>query len=249
MKFSVITAVYNGKKFLPRLMASLHRQSYPHWEWIVQDGGSTDGTLDLLRAWDDPRVRPVSEPDTGVYDAWNKAVRRATGDWALFLGADDALLHPHTLAQCCRHLRRLPDAVELAFGALFQGKDGQPRTVCDRSLSAVYRQFFSNMGLAFPATFARLSLLRREPFDPRYRIAGDFDWAARVLTGHNLTRLPVAVSYMELGGMSSGRDRTLQDERRRVLRTRIAPKADAFMAASREYSLEEKIPLEPFAAH
>jgi glycosyltransferase involved in cell wall biosynthesis len=89
---SIVTAVLNGAASLSGALESVLRQPYDNVEYIVIDGGSTDGTLDLLRARDDSISLWVSEPDRGVYDAMNKAVDLAAGDYVCYLGADDRML-------------------------------------------------------------------------------------------------------------------------------------------------------------
>ena len=245
MKYSVITAIRNGEKYISKLMASVFNQSYPHVEWIVQDGGSTDGTLDILRPHAD-RIKLVSEPDSGVYDAWNKALDRATGDWAIFLGADDFFVSRHAIAQCHRHLRVLGPETVMAFGALLRGHDGKIEYLLNRTLCQAYNGFLSDMGVPFPATFTRLPVLQKEKFDATYRIAGDFEFAARILTDSNLARLPVIVSFMEMGGLSGDANNpTLFEERGRVLLSQIASKARELvetrvrLMANKDNSLEE----------
>ena len=232
MKYSIITAVYNGEKYISRLMASVFNQSYPNIEWIVQDGGSKDGTLDKLRPHAD-RIKLVSEPDSGVYNAWNRALDRATGDWAIFLGADDFFISPHSIAQCHRHLRGMPSHIDIAYGALLMGNNGKAEHLLNRTMHRAYNTFLSDMGVPFPATFIRVPVLQRERFDDSYKIAGDFEFAARILTGNNLARLPIIVSYMEMGGLSSDSSNcTLLEERLRTLYSRIAPKAREIMETS-----------------
>src|SRR4051812_38325165 len=89
-RISVITAVLNGAQTLRECLESVARQEYANLENLVIDGGSTDGTLEIVRAF--PAVRWQSEPDLGTYDAMNKGIGLATGDFLLFLGADDQLL-------------------------------------------------------------------------------------------------------------------------------------------------------------
>ncbi|MDR1685063.1 MAG: glycosyltransferase [Desulfovibrio sp.] len=234
MKYSIITATYNAEKFLERALASILSQSYPNFEWVIQDGGSTDNTLNILKKHPDVRLKIRSEPDKGVYDAWNKAVARATGDWAIFLGSDDCFVHTHALAQCQRHLRNLPDTIQFAFGAMLQGRDGQTDHLYNHSLRASYHRLLNNMGIPFPATFVRISLLKQEKFDVRYKIAGDYDYAARLVTKKNLARIPVLVSYMERGGVSEDCRGPVLSERMRVIYTQILPRAKEFVTGCLE---------------
>lgn len=234
MKFSIVMATLNGEKTLRAALASIFMQTYPKWEIIVQDGGSTDGTLGILKEYEGI-LNWRSEPDTGVYDAWNKALARVTGDWVLFLGADDFFLHKHVFAQCKRHLVKYPKRIQFAYGAiLLEQKDAQGKNIAYmRSLRNTYHQFLQDMGLTFTSTFVRASLLREHCFDTSYTISGDFDFCARLVTESNVGRLPVWVSYMHSGGLSSSLENIemLIRERERVLRTRIAPRADVFVNA------------------
>jgi glycosyltransferase involved in cell wall biosynthesis len=88
---TVITVSYNARPVLPGLLDSLRAQTDREFEWVVVDGASTDGTVDLLNAAADVVSKSVSEPDCGIYDAMNKAVRMASGDYYLVCGADDRL--------------------------------------------------------------------------------------------------------------------------------------------------------------
>ncbi|MDV7391601.1 glycosyltransferase, partial [Arthrospira platensis SPKY1] len=94
---SIITVVYNACDLLQGTMASVFEQSWPHIEYIVVDGGSTDGTTELIRAQAGRISRWVSEPDKGLYDAMNKGLRMATGDFVWFLNAGDRLFTPDTV--------------------------------------------------------------------------------------------------------------------------------------------------------
>ncbi|MHC1733557.1 MAG: glycosyltransferase [Bacteroidales bacterium] len=89
---SIITATYNAAQHLSHLIASLRGQSIGNFEWVVADGGSTDGTLEILSQVDDLNIIVDSRPDCGVYDAFNRAVSLSSGDYLLFLGADDYLI-------------------------------------------------------------------------------------------------------------------------------------------------------------
>lgn len=106
---SVITAVYNAESVLPALIASLRAQTDRGFEWVVVDGGSTDGSLDLLNSTRDVVSHVISERDFGIYDALNKGIRIASGDYYLVIGADDVLA---------------PHAIELYREALLAERDG-----------------------------------------------------------------------------------------------------------------------------
>ena len=86
---TIIIAVFNGAKTLQQCIDSVAQQSYPNKELIIIDGGSKDGTLDLLKANSEKIDYWVSETDNGIYNAWNKGLAQANGDWICFLGADD----------------------------------------------------------------------------------------------------------------------------------------------------------------
>jgi glycosyltransferase involved in cell wall biosynthesis len=112
---SIITVVLNGAPYVSRAIESVVYQSYNAVEFIVIDGGSTDGTLDILRAYDQAIDYWVSEPDSGIYDAMNKGVSVARGNWVLFLGADDVLAHRHILEHVfCR--TPIPADTDILFG-------------------------------------------------------------------------------------------------------------------------------------
>ncbi len=103
---SVITASFNAAKTISDAMRSIRSQTYPNIEWIVMDGGSTDGTVELLDAGGDIIDYWASEADSGIYDALNKGVDRARGDWILFLGADDRLAKEDVIERIFARPRR-----------------------------------------------------------------------------------------------------------------------------------------------
>lgn len=245
MKFSIVMATYNAEKYLERALASIFCQTYPNYELIIQDGGSTDGTTAILEK-NLPKNIWVSAPDNGIYDAWNKALTRATGDWVIFLGADDCFMGENVLVRCSHHMKRLTSNISFVYGAIAKGIDGNIHDLVNTSLMDVYRRFTANMGLQFPATFVRTALAKEHKFDPSYKIAGDFDFAAKLITHENIARIPVIVSYMEQGGLSSNaqtRSKAL-DERGIVLRKRILPKAQEMVLGCIKYYRNQDVSLE-----
>jgi glycosyltransferase involved in cell wall biosynthesis len=248
MKYSIITATYNAEKFLERALLSILGQSYPDFEWIIQDGASTDGTLEIVSRYRDSRIKLQSGPDAGIYDAWNKAVARATGDWALFLGADDFFLDKDALVKCHRHIRRLDKHILFAYGALIWAENGVTKREENYSLYELYPRFSRGMAFPMAATFIRVPLLRHHLFNAeKYKIAGDYDFVARFVRHDNIARIPVLAVCMEMGGMSSNPEFWCQmlDESCRVIYERILPRSEAFMLGCLNNYWERDKHLEP----
>ncbi len=111
---TVVTAVFNGQPYVAECLESVLSQDYPNIEHIVLDGGSSDGTLDVLRRYDDKIAFWKSESDKGVYDAWNKSLDLANGEWITFLGADDVYL-PRAISTYIDLARNHPKAEFLKF--------------------------------------------------------------------------------------------------------------------------------------
>src|SRR3990170_1119466 len=97
--FTIIVATLNSAHRLPRCIASFAGQTYPRRELIVMDGGSTDGTVDIIRTQGPAVAYWESSPDRGIYHAWNKALAHAHGEWICFLGADDYFWSPTSLSR------------------------------------------------------------------------------------------------------------------------------------------------------
>ena len=116
-KISIIIAVWNGAKTLEACLSSICKQTYVNIELIVMDGGSTDGTVEILQRCNDCIDYWESAPDRGISHAWNKALARVTGDWVLFLGADDRLEEPATIERSSKILARLADR-DVVFGRI-----------------------------------------------------------------------------------------------------------------------------------
>lgn len=96
---SIITATYNVRRLIPELVCSIAVQTFESYEWIIIDGASSDGTDDYLRTLADVRIKVISEKDAGIYDALNKGISLALGDYLYFIGADDRLADCEVLAK------------------------------------------------------------------------------------------------------------------------------------------------------
>lgn len=117
---SIITVCLNAREHLLATQASIVSQSCQDFEWIIVDGGSSDGTVELLDTFSEDRVRVLSEPDQGIYDAMNKGLRMAQGQWVWFLNAGD-LLFDHTVLE---QVAGLCDSIEVCYGDVQIDGDG-----------------------------------------------------------------------------------------------------------------------------
>jgi len=248
MKYSIITAAYNAERIIERCLVSILSQTYPNFEWVVQDGASRDRTAEIIAKYPDARIKFASEPDCGIYDAWNKAIHRSSGDWAVFLGADDFFINKDVLVKCHRHIKRLENNILFAYAALMRLKGNEVIRIENYSLRDLYARFGKSMPFPMAATFVRMPLLKQYRFDhEKYKIAADFDFVARYALHNNIARIPVMAVGMEEGGVSSN-DKTycqMADEIARVLYEVVIPKAPEIMHGcfnhywSRDTALEE----------
>ncbi len=228
MDVSVIVAVWNGAPTLRRCLDSILAQEGCDLEVIVVDGMSDDDTPDILSSYTDQRVRSIREPDTGVYSAWNKALKVARGKWCIFLGCDDYLAHH-------RALRTLVEATEdprasdvvLVYGRAMRREEG-PSLYHHRDASLVLRRLLRGHMIPHQAVIHRTSALHAiGGFDPWFRIAGDRDACIRLLHIGPATATGAVVAIMSPGGMSTDARLALiqHKERREVLRRHRGPVA------------------------
>lgn len=180
-KFSIITVTYNAEAVLEDTILSVISQTYHHIEYIIIDGASKDRTLSIAERYRDRITQIVSEPDKGLYDAMNKGISLATGDYLCFLNAGDALHEDDTLFQMVHTLtgHELPDVIYGETAIV----DEEGHFLRMRRLSApeelTWKSFKHGMLVCHQAFFARRDQV--EPYDLAYRFSADFDWCIRVM--------------------------------------------------------------------
>jgi glycosyltransferase involved in cell wall biosynthesis len=211
---SVITAVYNRAAVLPRCIGSVAQQDYRDVEHIIVDGGSTDGTLDVIRRFERNLAAWVSEPDGGIYDAWNKGLALVRGEWIAFLGADDAyrsgaIRRYVESAAAHPEVEYISSRVELAYPGGATRLIGRPWS---------WAAFRRHMCVAHVGSFHRASLFRRlGKYDISYRIVGDYELLLRAGPGLSAAYLDVVTACMDAGGQSES-TAALAEARRAKLR-------------------------------
>ena len=209
-KLSVITVVYNDLKGIDRTMLSVLNQTYPNIEYILIDGLSTDGTLGVIKKYQG-RIRLISEKDGGIYDAMNKGLAIATGDYVLFMNSGDEIYAPDTVAK----IFATADDADIYYGETEMINDkgeslGQRRHTTPETFTL--KSFKYGMSISHQAIYIRRAL--NEPFDPRYALSADIDWilnaakkAKAIVNAHQY------VARYLVGGMSKKKQRQSLMER------------------------------------
>ena len=180
-KFSVITVCYNAEATIEDTIQSVISQTYHHVEYIIVDGASKDRTMDIVNRYREHIAIIVSERDKGLYDAMNKGIGLATGDYLCFLNAGDSFHEDDTLQQMVHsiHTPQLPDVL---YGET-ELVDHEGHFLRMRRLSApevlTWKSFRQGMLVCHQAFFPRRDLVM--PYDLRYRFSADLDWCIKIM--------------------------------------------------------------------
>lgn len=202
---SIITVCYDSVRTIGASLESVATQHYPHLEHVIVDGGSTDGTLELIKSWRQHQIRLVSEPDKGIYDAMNKGLALATGDYVGFLNADDMLATPRAIERFATVAAGSPDAL---FADLDYVQADRVDLIVRHWRSGAFRPERLRFGWMppHPTFYLRRALVREVGgFDTSLRIAADYDFMMRCLTRPNFDAryVPEVLVKMRLGGVSN----------------------------------------------
>ena len=209
MKISIITITYNSAATLPRALESVRSQTYGDIEHIIVDGASTDGTKELIINYQlsiinsqSPKVRWISEPDNGIYNALNKGIAMATGDVIGFLHSDDVLYSPDSIGQIAAAFES--SGADVVYGDL-EYRHGDK--VVRRWRSNAFRRGDLKYGWMppHPTVYVRREVYRQVgPYDEWFRISADYDMILRIFTAGYKTRyIPQVLVAMETGGASN----------------------------------------------
>jgi glycosyltransferase involved in cell wall biosynthesis len=194
-------------------MESILRQDYPNIEHIVMDGASNDGTVDVLRQYDDQIALWRSEPDSGVYDAWNKALVEARGEWICFLGVDDELL-PGAISAYMALAAKNPKAEYLCSKVRWVHPSGYEKPL---GHPWKWREFSKWMCTAHPGSMHRRSLYDRiGTYDTSYRIVGDYELLLRARSQLRAAYMPITTVIMRAGGLGDLRIAYLEQARAKI---------------------------------
>lgn len=206
-KISIITATYNSAATIASTINSVLAQTYKDIEYIVVDGASKDNTVDIVRSYEDRfqgKLKLVSEPDRGIYDAMNKGVRMATGDVVGILNSDDFYTSPTILEAVANNI----DGVDAVFGDIHFVADDDLNTCVRYYSSKIFRPWILRFGImpAHPSFYCRREVYEQNGgYSLDYKIASDFDMMVRLFHKARISYryLPLDFVTMRLGGIST----------------------------------------------
>ena len=203
LRITIITVVRNGAAHIRHTIESVLGQTYPNIEYIIIDGLSTDGTVDIIRGYESRSAHWKSEPDEGIGDAFNKGLELATGDYIQYLNADDLLAGKDVVSQVVNliHKHNQPALIYGDIGLISQqSHEIIQRLIMQFTASALLQ----GRALPHPALFAHKSYFAKYGnFDNSFRIAMDYDWLLRGALQERVVHIPVLVSLFRYGGIST----------------------------------------------
>jgi glycosyltransferase involved in cell wall biosynthesis len=176
MDVSVLMATFRSAATVKAAIESVLAQEGCKVELLIADGGSKDGTVAICESYGDRLAYFKSEPDQGVYDAWNKLLPKAKGEWICFIGSDDELASPQALAQMLRAAQSRPRGTRVVYGRVrYVRADGSTVLEQGRPWDDVKHNMLREMSIPHVGTFHHASMFADQHyFDPAFKIAGDF---------------------------------------------------------------------------
>lgn len=201
-KVSIITVVYNAVATIEQTILSVVKQDYSNIEYIIVDGGSTDGTLDIVKKYEKKIALWLSEPDHGIYDAMNKGLTHATGNYIYYLGADDCLLAPTSISQVVSFLQDNPEVDVLCASVMMVDSVYRIEKVYSSNFSEA--DVLSGYNTPHQGMFVRREILQKHRFDTSYHIAADYKNFLKFYLDQNiaLKKSAMIVAYYANDGVS-----------------------------------------------
>lgn len=219
MLFSVITITYNAAATLPPTLESVAAQTFADFEYIVVDGASTDSTVALAQAAPIPNKQIISKPDRGLYDAMNRGLHIARGNYVIFLNAGDSFPTPATLQTYADAITTAPQPPSIVYGQTIL-VDANRTPIGERHLRApeklTFNSFANGMLVCHQAMAVRRDIA--PDYDLHYRFSADYDWSIKVLRRSTLNVYTGGVTACYLSeGLTTANHRASLIERFRIM--------------------------------
>lgn len=172
---TIITVTYNAEKYIEQTIKSVIDQDYPNIEYIIIDGASSDGTIDIIKKYEKNISYWISEADSGVYDAMNKGIDVATGEWINFMNAGDTFVSNSTVSTI---IEKLQPISELVYGDSFLITKTEEQYRKAKQID----NFFNGIPFCHQALFAKRAILSKYKFNTFYSIAADYDFILKTFS-------------------------------------------------------------------
>lgn len=216
MKLSIITVNLNNRDGLQKTIDSVISQTFHDFEWIVIDGGSTDGSKELLEQYADHFAYWVSKPDKGIYNAMNKGIKVAQGAYLQFLNSGDWLVDESTLERCFAH----DFSADIAYGDLYYC-NGAEKEVCRYPQDVSFR-FFYLSSIGHPASFIKRRILQETLYDEGLKIVSDWKFfLAQAMENKRFEHIDEIVCCFDTKGISLVNIDLANQERQRVIKEMV----------------------------
>jgi len=204
--FSIIVATLNAERTIKKCVDSIiHQTAGDKIEILIKDGASTDNTIDILKTYKKEICYWESAPDSGIYDAWNQILPKASGKWVLFLGADDTLFNNLVIAESFPILEEAAESIDISYGRV-RLVSIENDTILDlgRDWDRTRKCIKEKMCIPHQGIFHKRSLFSRYGyFNTDYYISSDYDFIRRVISEDNVLYMNMIISCMGVGGISS----------------------------------------------
>jgi glycosyltransferase involved in cell wall biosynthesis len=217
--FSIITVTYNAFHCLEETLWSVLNQSYSNVEYLIIDGGSTDGTVNIIKQHENRLAYWISERDKGLYDAMNKGLQKATGDYVWFINAGDAFYSPYTVGQVAALLQNDTALPDILYGETVL-VDERGESLGLRRLNAPERLSWKTFRMGMLVCHQSFVVKRTIAplFDLQYRYSSDFDWCIRCMKeAKTLMNTHILLSNFLDGGMSTIQRKSSLKERYSIM--------------------------------
>lgn len=215
MKLSIITINYNNRNGLEKTIKSVINQSFHDFEYIIIDGGSNDGSVDVIKKYASKIDYWISESDNGIYNAMNKGIDVAKGQYCIFINSGDCLYSSETLLNSTIEL----DGTDIVTGTLMLDNDEQWPAPEKVTIPYLYEG-----SLSHPASFIKTSLLKKMHYDEKLKIVSDWKFFVQCLLNDNATykSIPVIISIFDTSGISMTNMELCRKERMSVLENELS---------------------------
>lgn len=196
-KITVVTVCYNAERDIEKTMLSVINQTYDNIEYIIVDGASKDGTMQVVEKYKDKITMIVSEPDKGIFDAMNKGIQFASGEWLNFMNVGDKFYDDNVIENL--FIDSIGDNVGVVFGDTYNNNGlykmrpfiYTPDKLCP-------------MGICHQSLFVRTSLAKENPFDPSYKVAADYNMIRCIFDkGYAFKEVHTPVAVYDMFGYSA----------------------------------------------